>query len=255
MSHSKFTESQSARNKAQQSLKEELKKLKKEEWHSPIDLGHGVVTLNKRTQKRFARRLKLMQVPQDLSNKTVLDVGAWDGFFSFEFERRGAKVLATDVWSEDALTNFLFAREKLNSKVEYRRIDVHDLDPNLIGKFDIVFFAGVLYHLRYPLKALESIRSVTDGLLILETVAMIPFMHEKFPMIGFFPGDKEACSSGKHWGICGAATMSWLKEALYSAGFTRVEVKYLSTMRLWQKFVALITNKPQGGRGIIHAFP
>ncbi len=237
------------------SLKDALAKLNKEEWHSPIDLGHGVVTGNKKAQRRFARRLKLMQIPNDLTGKKVLDIGAWDGYFSFEFERRGAKVLATDLWSEGALANFLFAKEKLDSKIEYRKIDVHDLDPNLIGKFDIVFFAGVLYHLRYPLKALERICSVTAGFLILETAAMIPFIHEKFPMIGFFPGDEEACSSGKQWGICGAATMSWLKEALYSAGFTRVEVKYLSTMRLWKKIVALATNSPQGGRGIIHAFP
>lgn len=241
--------------KTAQSIRDELKKLEKEEWNSPIDFGHGVVIGSKSAKRRFARRLKLMQIPDDLTNKSVLDIGTWDGFFSYEFEKRGANVLAIDMWSENAFTNFLFARDTLNSKIKYRRLDVHDLDPNLIGKFDIVFCAGVLYHLRYPLKALERIRSVTDGFLILETIAMIPFIHEKFPMIGFFPGDEEACSSGRNYGICGAATMSWLKEALYSAGFARIEVKYLSTMRLWQKFLALITNRPQSGRGILHAFP
>jgi tRNA (mo5U34)-methyltransferase len=208
-------------SKAAQSLRYELKGYKTEEWHSPIDLGHGVVTGTRSAQKRFARRLRLMQIPDDLTGKRVLDIGAWDGYFSFEFERRGARVLATDIWSPDALANFLFAREKLNSKVEYKRLDVHDLSPNAIGTFDIVFCAGVLYHLRYPLIALERIRSVTDGFFILETSALIPFMHEKFPMIGFFPGDEEACSSQKNWGIAGAATMAWIQEALYSAGFTR----------------------------------
>lgn len=234
-------------------LRNELKGLKAG-WHSPIDLGHGVITKDKRTQKRFARRLKLMQIPNDLTNKRVLDIGAWDGFFSFEFERRGAKVLSVDIWDEAALANFLFARKKLNSNVEYKRIDVHDLDPNMIGTFDLVFCAGVLYHLRYPVRALERIRQVTNGVLILETVAMLPFIHERFPMIGFFPGDEEAISSGRQWGICGAATISWLKEALYSAGFARIEVKYLTSMRWWHKLIALVTNNPRGGRGIIHAY-
>ena len=29
-------------------------------------------------------------LPEDLNGRSVLDIGAWDGFFSFEAERRGA---------------------------------------------------------------------------------------------------------------------------------------------------------------------
>lgn len=196
-----------------------------------------------------------MQIPKDMTNMRVLDIGTWDGFFAFEFERRGAKVLAIDNWNDDKqLATFLFARKQLNSKVEYRKMDVHDLDPSLIGKFDIVFFAGMLYHLRYPLKVLEAIRSVTDGCLIIETVMMVPFIHEHFPMMAFFPGDEEANASGRSWGICGAATISWLKEALNSAGFARVEVEYTSSFRWLYKIIAFLTNGPQGRRAILHAF-
>ena len=124
-----------------ESLIKELKQLDAV-WHSPIDLGHGVITKNKRTQKRFARRLKLMKILNDLKGLRVLDIGTWDGFFSFEFERRGAEVLSIDVWTDDMLKTFLFAREKLNSKVDYKRIDVYDLNPDVIGKFDIVFFTN-----------------------------------------------------------------------------------------------------------------
>lgn len=53
----------------------------------------------------------------------------------------------------------------------------------------------MLYHVRYPLLVLERIRSVTKGVLILETVAMLPFIHERFPMMSFFPGDEEAIVS------------------------------------------------------------
>lgn len=239
---------------AAENLRRELQRLKGD-WHSPIDLGHGVITKGKMTQRRFARRLRLMQIPEDLRGKTVLDIGAWDGFFSFEFERRGARVLAIDVWSEDALANFLFAREKVGSKVDYRKVDVHDLNPKDLGTFDIVFLAGVLYHLRYPLIALERVRSVTGGFLILETNTLIPFVHERFPMIGFFPGDAEAIASGKQWGICAAATMNWLKYALVSAGFKRVEFKYTPSLRWYRKIKALVVNSPQNGRSIVHAYP
>ena len=69
------------------------------EWWHTIDLGHGVVTPG---VDPSAARLPQIRFPIDLTNKTVLDIGAWDGFFSFEAERRGAsRVLATDhfCWS------------------------------------------------------------------------------------------------------------------------------------------------------------
>lgn len=222
-------------------------------WHSPIDLGHGVITGDTLAQRRFARRLRLMQIPEDLTGKRVLDIGAYDGFFSFEFERRGADVLSVDIWNDVQWEKFQFAIEKKQSKIKHQRIDVHDLSPEAVnGTFDLVFCAGVLYHLRYPLKALESIRSVTGHQLILETVTMIPFLHESFPIIAFFPGDEEAIAND--YPTCGAATPAWIQQALHTSGFSKVECKYLPSMRLWKKLVALATNKPQGGRSIHHAF-
>jgi len=99
-------------------------------------------------------------MPENLAGKTVLDVGAWDGFFSFESERRRAeRVLATDsfCWSGEGGTKagFELARKVLNSKVEDVEMDVLDLSPENIGTFDIVLFLGVLYHMRRPLLALE----------------------------------------------------------------------------------------------------
>src|SRR5215210_1776907 len=84
--------------------------------HSPFDFGNGLVTKPRPVETRFRRRLRLLQIPGDLSGKSVLDIGAWDGYFSFEFERRGAeRVLAIDThsWDHGALDCFLFARERL----------------------------------------------------------------------------------------------------------------------------------------------
>src|SRR5258706_14494121 len=83
----------------------------REHFHSPFDFD-GFNTKPPHVQRRFQRRLRLLPIPADLSGKTVLDVGAWDGFFSFEFERRGAKrVLAIDAWGGRGLDVFLLARE------------------------------------------------------------------------------------------------------------------------------------------------
>ena len=71
-------------------------------WHS-IDLGQGVVTKGFKTPETLQHELESLRLP-DLRDKTVLDIGAWDGFFSFEAEKRGAKrVVAFDhhIWSVD----------------------------------------------------------------------------------------------------------------------------------------------------------
>src|SRR5437588_6723777 len=229
-------------------------------FHSPFDFGHGLVTRPRHVQRRFRRRLELLQVPQDLTGKTVLDIGAWDGYFSFEFERRGAKrVLAIDSYSWDhrpegyprGLDCFLLAREFFNSKVEHRRLDVHELSPDAIGTFDLVFCAGVLYHMRHPLLGLEKIRSVTNRQLILETHQLIPAFHEREPLIRFFPGDEDGARLNAPAGF---ATRTWIADALTAAGFARHRIVYTPSFRWLKKAAALVTNRPQGGRLIAHAF-
>ncbi|SRR6266540_1852299 len=227
----------------------------RDRFHSPLDFGDGIVTRPWHVQRRFRRRLRLLRIPDDLSGKTVLDIGAWDGYFSFEFERRGAKrVLAIDTyaWDHGALDCFLLARDHFKSQVEHRRIDVHDLTPEAVGRFDLVFCAGVLYHMRNPLIGLERIRSVTAGQLILETHALIPALHEWVPLITFFPGDEDATKFAWHHG--GYPTRAWVVDALRAAGFARSEVVYTPSFRWGKKLAALVTNKPQRGRLIVHAY-
>lgn len=225
------------------------------EFHSPIDFGGGLVSKPWRVQRRFRRRLKLLQIPDDLTGKTVLDIGAWDGYFSFEFERRRAKrVLAIDryAWENRGLDCFLLARAHFGSQVEYRKMDVHDLHPDEVGTFDLVFCAGVLYHLRHPLLGLERIRSVTKGQLILETASLIPAVHERIPMMTFFPGDGDAPNF--KWRHGGFPTEAWLAHALQAAGFARHRMVYRPSLKPAKKLMALALNRPQTGRLIAHAF-
>ena len=170
-------------------------------WYHTIDLGHGVVT---RGADDTPIRLARLGLPASFAGASVLDIGAWDGFFSFEAERRGAaRVVAADHYSWHgggwgSKAGFELARATLGSKVEDIDIDVMDLSPDRVGVFDVVFFLGVLYHLRHPLLALERIASVTRKLLILETV--VDMVGVPRPAAAFYPARELNDDPTNWWG-------------------------------------------------------
>jgi tRNA (mo5U34)-methyltransferase len=193
-------------------------------WYHTIDLGHGIITPGiDHTPQRFAR----LDFPPTLAGLSVLDIGAWDGFFSFEAERRGAsRVVAADFYSWHGLgwgtrvgkAGFELAREVLGSRVEDLDIDVMDLSAERIGTFDVVLFLGVLYHTHHPLLALERVASVTRGLLILETVVdMIGFSR---PAMAFYPERELNNDPTNWWGPNVPAVNAMLR----TVGFERVRI-------------------------------
>ena len=223
-------------------------------WCHPLDLG-GIQTRPQwHVRRRFARRLKFLQIPQDLTGKSVLDIGAWDGFFSFECERRGAaRVLAIDTfaWDHYGKDGFLLAHEMLKSKVEHQRCAAEDIDVATLGTFDLVLFLGVFYHLRSPIQVLDRIRAVTTGTLICETHALVPAFHEKYPLVSFFPGD--GLEAGLKYEFSSEPTIEAMRQMLRSSGFTKVDVKHMPSMRWLKKIKAAITTRPESGRLIVHA--
>ena len=188
-------------------------------WHT-IDLGNGIVTPGHADNLATLGRIGL---PERLDGKTVLDIGAWDGFYSFEAERRGAaRVLATDAFSWGGggwgtKAGFELARKALGSKVEDLSIDVLDLSPDRIGTFDLVLFLGVLYHMRHPLLALERVSSVTKDQLILET--HVDLLWNRRPAIAFYADDELHRDSTNWCGPNPAAVTAMLR----SVGFRKVE--------------------------------
>ena len=191
-------------------------------WHHSIDLGHGIVTPGQDNSPRKLRRLKL---PESLAGKSVLDVGAWDGFFSFEAERRGAsRVLATDSYSWNGSHDwgdkrgFDLAKQALNSRVEEKEIDVLELSPAAIGTFDVVLFLGVLYHMRHPLLAMEKVASVTSGMVVLETV--VDLLSTRRPAMAFYPFNELGQDQTNWCGPNPACVVAMLK----TVGFKRIEI-------------------------------
>jgi tRNA (mo5U34)-methyltransferase len=139
-------------------------------YHS-IDLPDGSVLPGLQTVEHLRWRLGLFDLPTDLRGKRVLDIGAWDGWFSFECERRGAEVVAVDCV---ALDTFIEAKSLIGSRVEYLTLDVNELSARRLGRFDIVLFFGVLYHLRHPLLGLERVVELATDIALIESFVITP---------------------------------------------------------------------------------
>ncbi len=135
-------------------------------WHQRWEVYRGVFLPGRNDVRQL---LDYVGLPADLTGKRVLDIGAWNGGFSFECERRGAaEVIALSLEHPDQ-TGFNRLKASLGSRVSYILDSVYNLDPERLGHFDIVLFLGVLYHLRYPLLAVDKLRAVTRGELFIET--------------------------------------------------------------------------------------
>jgi tRNA (mo5U34)-methyltransferase len=155
------------------------------EWYHSIELGDGLVTPGWHDTRSVVGQIPF---PSSLEGKRCLDVGTFDGFWAFEMERRGASgVVAIDIldpnqWDWPVMSapeskaeigrrkglgrGFEIAREALSSSVRRMECSVYDLDESLAGKFDLVYLGSLLIHLRDPVRALERLRSVCDGTMI-----------------------------------------------------------------------------------------
>jgi tRNA (mo5U34)-methyltransferase len=109
-------------------------------------------------------------IPQDLTGKTVLDIGCNGGFYSIEMKKRGAeRVLGLD-FDDEYLAQARFAAEVTGLDIEFRKLSVYDVG-SLKERFDVVLFMGVLYHLRHPLLALDLIHEhVARDLLVFQSM-------------------------------------------------------------------------------------
>jgi|694.fasta_scaffold47936_3 tRNA (mo5U34)-methyltransferase len=231
----------------------------REVWFHSIDLGHGVVTKGQKSPAALQKELAALRLP-DLAGKSVLDIGAYDGFYSFEAERRGAtRVVSLDLpaWQvETRLTDaylaecaargvepappyrtecmrwrldpermpgkarFDLARRALASRVEPVVLDFMAARPAEIGTFDVVLFLGVLYHTENPLAAMRKLASLTRGVAVIETEAMEVPGAADVPLCEFFPGSELNGDPSNWW----SPNLRGLRGLVAAAGFTSCAV-------------------------------
>ena len=109
-------------------------------------------------------------IPADLTGWRVLDIGCNAGFYTFEFAKRGATVLGIDVDDRYlAQARWAAAKLELAGQVEFRRMQVYDL-AGLPESFDLIWFMGVFYHLRYPLLGLDLVAQKVRRMLVFQTL-------------------------------------------------------------------------------------
>lgn len=230
-------------------------------WFHSIDLGGGVITPGMKSAEQLALETQWLALPSSLAGKSVLDIGAWDGYFSFEAERRGAaRVVSLDhyVWSTnqrafdvyhaaekaagrlpaspdeapgvwDPLTlpgraGFDYAHRRLGSAAEPVVGDFMTMDLDRLGTFDITLFLGVLYHLKDPFAALRRLRQVTGGVAVIETASVVlPGWAED--NLWLFLESTELNDDPSNWW---APSSAGLVAACRAAGFRHAEVKAAS---------------------------
>lgn len=215
-------------------------------WYHTIDLGNGLVTQGTYDHRPY---LHAYGFPTEMTGMKVLDVGRASGFFSFEFERRGADVLSVDLptpldkdfvggeWTRrikaeryarkggtahagyGGRADFMTAHRLLGSKVRSLYCPIYELSPRTTGgeQFDLVFLGSILNHLANPIAALQAVRSVTKGLLVVAN----PFEPERRQSnpVACFVG-RNARSMTNWW----IPTRACMEEMLIATGFGEVRV-------------------------------
>ena len=190
-------------------------------WFHSIKLSNGAITPGKAD---FESSIKLADIvfSKGLKGKSVLDIGAWDGFFSFEAEKRGAKkVLATDYfcWSGPGWgtkEGFNFAQNNFQSKVESLEIDLKKINLNSVGAHDVVLFLGVFYHLENPISALKKVFEITNEYAVIETT--ISKITDK-PVMEYHYANTFGNDNTNFW----SPTTKCLEQMLLEIGFKQVD--------------------------------
>jgi tRNA (mo5U34)-methyltransferase len=154
-------------------------------WFHDLDLS-GVRTAPEHPLGNFLRELWSLVAPafpQDLTGKTVLDIGCNAGFYSLQLHDRGARVTGIE-HDPRYLAQARLAADVLGADIEYLQMDVYDVE-RLGRQFDYVLFLGVLYHLRHPLYALEKVSGMVRERLVFQS--MLRGSTEVFPPEADYP--------------------------------------------------------------------
>jgi tRNA (mo5U34)-methyltransferase len=166
-------------------------------------------------------------LPERMDGWRVLDIGCNAGFYTIEAARRGAVVTAIDI-EEHFLRQARWAAAEfgLQDRVEFRRMQVYEL-ARTRESWELVFFMGVFYHLRYPMLGLDIVCEKVERLMFFQTLTMPgqvasevpgdldmmnrePLSHRGWPKLAFIE-NKLAGDSTNWWAPNHAAVEAMLR--------------------------------------------
>lgn len=127
-------------------MREEIEKLS---WWHVITFPDGTVTKGQCDYREQIHRERF-QLPDDMSGLKVLDLGTFDGYWAIEAKKRGADVSAADRWGVMLETAKLALGAYEIPYYWLGDLDVPSKANWLMSTFDVVFFFGILYHLKNP---------------------------------------------------------------------------------------------------------
>jgi tRNA (mo5U34)-methyltransferase len=208
-------------------------------WFHSITLRPGIVTPGNKSPEIMAAEEEALFSAVRLQGASVVDIGAWNGYFSFAAKRRGAaSVLATDhyTWNHPDFRGrqtIELAQGALEADISMLDVDPTAITPE-IGWFDVVMFLGVFYHLFDPIEVMKRMRAITKGVLLIETHQ--DALEQERPMMVFYPGSTLAGDATNWWG----PNPPLMLHLLLELGFERIEYRNHPTVGV--------------GRGIYAAF-
>lgn len=260
-------------------------RIRDRQWFHTIDLGDGLVTSGDSAPSPV-----IAESFPDVRGKSVLDIGAWDGKYSFQAEAGGAaRVVALDhyVWKldgvarqayydeceakdvlpdpdlvasgflvEDGLpgkTGFDMAHEYLGSSVESVVDDFMTMDLAELGRFDVVLYFGVLYHMVSPIHALKRVRQVTGELAVIETAGTYVPGYTDANLIEFYSGDELHADYGNWFAPSEQALFGMCR----AAGFRRAELTARTEVPRPSRIRGLgggASRRPRDCRLVVHAW-
>lgn len=193
-------------------LRDDVSKI---DWYHTIELSETLVTRGRYDWRPYIETVCQFMGP--LEGKTILDVGTGNGFFAFEFEKRGAIVTGIDIPDQADRDNnsigvgnikrgitysnydfkkpFYIAKDALNSKINRIETNLYDMTPASLGVFDIVFCNDVLLHLTDPIRALWVMKKICREQLVVGTPIINVETLSTYPIAEYHG----AMNSGEFW--------------------------------------------------------
>ena len=199
-------------------------------WHHDFEIVPGV-----RTHGTYnpAAMWDELQLPADLSGTSLADVGASNGYFSFEARKRGARVVAFDFRHKDNSGFGLAQYINGMSDIEHHQINVLELAAETYGQHDVVLALGLLYHISDPYLALANCAALARERLLIESYCIDGIVtrdRRDEPLMRFIPDPARFPTHGhvnhdrsNFWGFTSVCLQRMVEDLGFSVERARVD--------------------------------